>query len=582
MREIRKGYNLKIISMIIASIFFCHDIAFCIIERELTLRVPLVCAEAMKKIAGEDNSRLDGDKVEKKLLDIFYSHIPKDKLKAALIEGEVLVKDKKYKYLYFDFWRNIKISMEIGERFYRAGDIFVVDSNYAHLVPEEVKKSRVKIIYLDFSRDWGEEHDKLHPRLYRGGTIFNLISLQRLDLKGKIVVDAGTENGVIAIACSLMGAKKVYILDKRRGLKKLVRDNAKQNGVLKNLSFRYFGLTFKRLYYSRAIKKHVDVILLNIAEKWATKEGQLSQLLAKFPCKLVVVSDGVYNKNKESELNKIKIIATFEKMNLGVFKITESKNEYYDTTNISFILNVHRHPAPDDNFHVVTAEEEHRLNPAIYWSGSMRRGVKTLLYPACGDDAKSILEMIYKFPYIEEVHIVDNESQYSMEDTVDALRHLLNIVTFYTYELSGRDGIILKFKNPITDKEVRVYYHKYDYFEFPGIKKGADITLVRFPGLAGTLAVYENLALYRKAYKDTKNKKYIYITETYLPKDEELLKKLKAISYHLSGDFFERRFPDPSRNEYVIFQKVGKRKRPVHSAIEGMLYQATTVSRKSL
>ncbi|MHC4123836.1 MAG: hypothetical protein ACYSSI_09710, partial [Planctomycetota bacterium] len=138
MRKIRKVYNVKIVAIIVASLLLCNVTLYSYPASRDSLRVPIGDYTRIEKqqnenvveeqaLAEEDNTELDGDKVEKKLLDTFYSHISKDKLKAALIEGEVLAEDRKYKYLYFDFWRNTDISMEIGERFYRAGDIFVID-----------------------------------------------------------------------------------------------------------------------------------------------------------------------------------------------------------------------------------------------------------------------------------------------------------------------------------------------------------------------------------------------------------------------------------------------------------------------
>jgi nucleoside-diphosphate-sugar epimerase len=58
-------------------------------------------------------------------------------------------------------------------------------------------------------------------------------------------------------------------------------------------------------------------------------------------------------------------------MNLGVFKITESKNEYYDTTNISFILNVHRHSSLRELIDETEKDELDRMTIGINGVGGL-------------------------------------------------------------------------------------------------------------------------------------------------------------------------------------------------------------------
>lgn len=170
-----------------------------------------------------------------------------------------------------------------------------------------------------------------------------------------------------------------------------------------------------------------------------------------------------------------------------------------------------------------------RFSPEIWKRESMQQEVKTMLYPACGKDASTVYDMIRKFPYIEEVHLVDTGRQYSLDDTLNEL--CKNCPGKYSfYPISVRDGLILEFTNSKTSKKIRVYYHKHDYLkdEISGLEGGVDIVVVKSPGFFGGLAYYNNKAFYKKIATNTNG--YIYITDAYLPNDKSLVKSLELVS----------------------------------------------------
>jgi hypothetical protein len=225
------------------------------------------------------------------------------------------------------------------------------------------------------------------------------------------------------------------------------------------------------------------------------------------------------------------------------------------------------------------------LNPKIWEQDSIRREVKKLLYPAsgtCGKNASHLYEMIEKFPYIEEIHLVDNERGHSLSKTVKVLREsFYSLVSYSRDNMPEQDGLILVFRNPITSKEINVYYHRYDYLslhKIPGLEEGADITFVNRAGFAGELTRErdKNILFYRRVFEHTKG--FIYVTHAFLPQDKALIEKLEAISYDLLKDIhgiyesvWEREPIDIM--EYVILRK---RKEPQPTPDEtGILFVPT-------
>jgi len=238
-------------------------------------------------LMAQEQKTIDPDKIEDLLLETFYPGYPAETFK----RGEAKAGNSAYKYMYVDY---IKTKLKKAQEFfYRAGDIFVIDSAYSHLVPKELKKSNARLIYLEFNKDQHKNGEETHNAsyLYRHDTILALIGLQRLDLAGKTVVDAGAGNGVIAIASILCGAEKVYVLEKEKSYKNLIEDNAKKNNVLANLDFEYFGKEFREL--SANDNHKADVMVLNTS-KFGMPGRELADVMSGFKCDKAVVAGGSY------------------------------------------------------------------------------------------------------------------------------------------------------------------------------------------------------------------------------------------------------------------------------------------------
>jgi len=293
MRKIHKITNIALI-FTLTGMFLCQGVAH-------GLRVPVgldvkKTQAVIEHLDGKKNitpdelfkkksiNRLSGDEVEKVLLEKLYLEVPDMK------RGSVVAGGKVYNYSY-----------EEGEQrgFYRAGDIFVINDKLAYRIPEEVKNAGVKLVYLNFySSIAGFEHKEF--------TILHLIGLQSVDLKEKTVLDAGAGNGIIGFASILLGAKKVYVLDRDYRSKDFIIECAEKNNIEidEKFDFSYFSFTFKQLAETQK-GKEVDVVSLNVpfwgilkdktTSHWMESVNQLSDLLSVFPCKTVLLSGNRYN-----------------------------------------------------------------------------------------------------------------------------------------------------------------------------------------------------------------------------------------------------------------------------------------------
>ena len=104
-------------------------------------------------------------------------------------------------------------------------------------------------------------------------------------------VSAG--DGVIGIAASLLGAEKVYILEKLSDFRDLIESNANRNGVLDKLDFTYFGKTFEKLAEDQ-IREEVDIVFTNLQSWGLSGQNELWDILSMFKCKKIVVSGSSY------------------------------------------------------------------------------------------------------------------------------------------------------------------------------------------------------------------------------------------------------------------------------------------------
>ncbi|MCG2711156.1 MAG: 50S ribosomal protein L11 methyltransferase [Candidatus Omnitrophica bacterium] len=227
-------------------------------------------------------------------------------------------------------------SMAFREYFYRAGSIFIVDSNYRELLPEAVLYSNAKIIFMDFrkqkidySMGGGENSGN-----YRKGTIGLLLAMQHMDLKDKVVVDAGAGNGIVGITAALLGAKKVIILEAYKEYAELIKANAQTNGVLEKLDFSYSGETFQNIHRNFAVDSKqifVDYIFANIPWWGFPKkldyvrydDNLVKILLETFPAKAYIAAGDEYIDRGKEETE-----ALFKRIGLDLIYAIELKGFY--------------------------------------------------------------------------------------------------------------------------------------------------------------------------------------------------------------------------------------------------------------
>ncbi|MFQ5953019.1 MAG: hypothetical protein ACE5JK_06415, partial [Candidatus Omnitrophota bacterium] len=205
-------------------------------------------------------------------------------------------------------------------------------------------------------------------------------------------------------------------------------------------------------------------------------------------------------------------------------------------------------------------------SPAELWRGMPVKGVRSLLYPACGPDARTVISVLENLPHVEEIHLVDDNSQHSFDRIKGAFllaAEKLGSHVDDTGECPTKDNpdiLMLRFKSKKTSKVIKIYFHRYDYLKLERIKwleAGSDLTIVKFPGYGATLtARLNNATFYRNVYDHTR--RYILLTLTLPPEDKSLLENLEIIDCNVPQN------PDGSvsrilfRGEYVVYRKKAK------------------------
>lgn len=96
--------------------------------------------------------------------------------------------------------------------------------------------------------------------------------LQRLDLAGRTVLDAGTGSGILAIAAARLGAREVVAVDRDPDALVAARANAQRNGVAEVITFRLGDLRDETLL-SNALRFPVDVVSANLTAAFFERHG---------------------------------------------------------------------------------------------------------------------------------------------------------------------------------------------------------------------------------------------------------------------------------------------------------------------
>ncbi|NQT32195.1 MAG: HEAT repeat domain-containing protein, partial [Candidatus Omnitrophica bacterium] len=177
------------------------------------------------------------------------------------------------------------------------------------------------------------------------------------------------------------------------------------------------------------------------------------------------------------------------------------------------------------------------------WRGISIHDVKSILYPACGTDADTVVEMLNNLPDISDIHLNDDTSTEGLTykwikqffyNKLEEISDEIEDTEEYPTE-ENRDVLMLRVRKKGASGWVNVHFHWYDYLQMEavkGLEEGSDLTIVKNPGLRFILTTRTfNKHFYGQIYRHTK--KYIYITVADPPLDKKLLKKLKILDYRL-------------------------------------------------
>ena len=146
-----------------------------------------------------------------------------------------------------------------------------------------------------------------------------------------------------------------------------MEDNAKENEVLGNLDFTYFGKEFGKLAGTRT-KEEVDLVLMNVGNWGISKKGELWDVLSVFASKEIITSGDSYidfgeysdytelaNQKHELEIKKFIIEEIFNKRGFVVSEVIEAK--FFPSNNdtyASFIIQPFIEKWPNKTTHIMS------------------------------------------------------------------------------------------------------------------------------------------------------------------------------------------------------------------------------------
>ena len=239
-----------------------------------------------------------------------------------------------------------------------------------------------------------------------------------------------------------------------------------------------------------------------------------------------------------------------------------------------------------------------RKSDKLLWRGIPVNKIKSLLYPASGDDYQAVIGMLRQFPNIIDVHLVDicDGGWFNVDDIMSAFNKGLQ-TQFDCSLVSHSDNMgygssqfafmvlpsakdqnyfWLTLRHNKTKREIVIHLHKYDYFaldKIPNLPAGADLVLVRYPGTGGELTKKKplNFAFYSKVYIHTRSGGYIYIREARSPQERAMQDKLEIVDCS-QGKRQWRDLVDTTdsfwrdENDYLVCKKVDQPRSQPESA----------------
>jgi len=240
-----------------------------------------------------------------------------------------------------------------------------------------------------------------------------------------------------------------------------------------------------------------------------------------------------------------------------------------------------------------------------FWLGIPVADIKSVLYPASGIDTALVGVLLEQFPFIEDIHLIDNGSQFPIEDSLWFFAYALGmsleieymdeegarVVRFYSVSRKLDQAIKkplyshltevvedlvwhkpfsharyfqMRIKFPETGRRVTLHFHRRNYLQLEqvrGLEQGSDLTIIHYMGLSGSLTAKHNRAVYSRALAHTKPGRYIHVSDSVLPRDASILAKLVIISKELDEEALEK--GKVRSSSYVTYQKLPEETAPV-------------------
>ncbi|MFA5349748.1 MAG: GNAT family N-acetyltransferase [Candidatus Omnitrophota bacterium] len=192
-------------------------------------------------------------------------------------------------------------SREAETYFYRSARIIVIDNYYFPLFDlTRFAGQGLAAIGVDMLSMLQEGY-AYDCRSFQQWTVGCLLAMQELKIKDKIVIDAGSGDGVITFAALTLGAKKIYALDMHKESREIILKSLGINGLpQEKINFKYFGCLFSELKRRRDFNGSVDILVANLTHFGipglageydnCLKNDDLADLTRFFKPKTVIIS----------------------------------------------------------------------------------------------------------------------------------------------------------------------------------------------------------------------------------------------------------------------------------------------------
>ncbi|MCM8824088.1 MAG: ATP-binding protein, partial [Candidatus Omnitrophica bacterium] len=339
--------------------------------------------------------------------------------------------------------------------------------------------------------------------------------------KGKIINDA-----ITLMWLTVMGFVSIERIKNKKTHKVVtLREKSKLNGRfyerleygfadIHNISFIVFALQY---LHSALLNYHfIEEEVLDMYPEWKIRMAEL------------------WGKNIDFINSKINNL----KLNTGI-ELNYAKN---NRNNLIQYLNDHEEEREEIKNYLIKLiknckdiYENYKITPLIKEENKIipSFSVKTIFYPCCGMDSDFVNLILNLFPYIENIYLLDNCSQFPLtlikEDFSKMFKDKGYIIKREDNYKLNRLKYKIEYYNDENKKSIQLYFYKKNFNKKSKIPIKADLTIVKYPGWYGELSFKE--VFYSNIFKNTKDAGYILINEAYLPSSKwGFVRKLEKIA----------------------------------------------------